>query len=335
MRSQIIEAIDESVTSGAKLFQACDAISLCPRRLRRWRKREADGRKGGYRAQTQKLSEPETAAIVEALQDPEMASLPIKTVHARLMDTGVCLASPSTMRRISMSRNLRPKRAASGNCAKRPNLFAHAPNQVWCWDITWLDAKVKGSYFYLYMIIDMYSRKVVGWEVFTKEDGVLARELFSRALASEGILAGQITVHADNGKPMRSKKLRGLFEKLQVKSSYGRPHTSNDNAFAESLFATFKGRVSMPEYFENIQSAREYCESFFDWYNHVHFHSGLDYVTPQNVHKGTHLELYAKRNELLAKNRITHPSRHGGKPKVFAMDTQVRLKHKTSSANQG
>ena len=133
---------------------------------------------------------------------------------------------------------------------------------------------------------------------------------------------------------MRSKKLRGLLEKLQVKSSYGRPHTSNDNAYAESLFATFKGRVSMPEYFENIESAREYCESFFHWYNHIHLHSGLDFVTPQSVHVGAHLAIYAKRNSLLAENRAAHPSRHGGKPKIYAMDAEVRLKHKTSCAAQ-
>jgi putative transposase len=330
MRNEIIIAIDEAIRSGARLFMACAAIGLCKRRLGRWRKSEGDGRKGGYRALTQKLSESETQAIVEALQAPEMANLPIQTVHARLMDTGVCFASPSTMRRICAKRNLRPKRTLSGTRAKRPELVASAPNQVWCWDITWLEAKVKGTYFYLYMIIDMYSRKVVGYEVFAKEDGAMAREFFARVLEAEGVREEQITVHADNGKPMRSKMLRGLFDRLQVRSSYGRPHTSNDNAFAESLFATLKGRISMPEYFVDIQSASEYCESFFRWYNHVHFHSALDYVTPQSVHEGSHLAIYAKRNALLAENRMAHPSRHGGKAKNYAMETEVRLKHKTS-----
>jgi putative transposase len=332
MRHQIIVAIDEAVSSKARLFKACEAIGLCQRRLRRWRKSESDGRKGGYRALTQKLSSPEIKAIVEALQAPEMANLPIQIVHARLMDTGVCLASLSSMRRISIKRNLRPKMVLSQKRAKRPNLFANAPNKVWCWDITWLDAKVKGTYFYLYMIIDMYSRKVVGWEVFAKEDGALARDLFARTLEAEDVREGQMMVHSDNGKPMRSTMLRGLFERLQVKVSYGRPHTSNDNAYAESVFATFKGRISMPEYFENIESAIEYCEAFFNWYNHLHLHSGLDFVTPQSVHEGSHLAIYANRNSLLAENRLAHPSRHGGKPKVYAMTSEVRLKHKTSCA---
>lgn len=331
LRKEIIQAIDEAVKDGAHQFKACDAIGLCQRRLRRWRKREVDLRKGGYRALRQKLSQEETQAIVVALEAPETANLPIKTLHARHMDTGVCLASASTFRRICAKRNLRPKAVLSKPRAKRPILLAFAPNQVWCWDITWLESKVKGSYFYLYMIIDMYSRKVVGWDVFAKEDSSMARELFARTLVSEGLLAGQVTVHADNGKPMRGKKLRALFERMQIKASYSRPHTSNDNAFAESLFATFKGRASMPEYFGNIESANGYCESFFHWYNHVHLHSSLDFVTPQNVHEGLHLAIYAKRNASLAENRIAHPSRHGGKAKVYAMETEVRLKHRVET----
>lgn len=331
LRKKIIEAIDEAVEGGVHLFKACDAIGLCQRRLRRWRKNEGDLRKGGYRALKQKLSEGETEAVVATLEAPETANLPIKTLHARHMDTGVCLASASTFRRICAQRNLRPKAVLSKPRAKRPILLACAPNQVWCWDITWLESKLKGIYFYLYMIIDMYSRKVVGWDVFAKEDSAMARELFARTLASEGVKASQVTVHADNGKPMRGKKLRGLFERLQVKASYSRPHTSNDNAFAESLFATFKGRASMPEYFGNIESVFGYCESFFHWYNHVHLHSSLDYVTPQNVHEGSHQAIYAKRNALLANNRLAHPSRHGGKAKVYAMETEVRLKHRVEA----
>jgi hypothetical protein len=131
---------------------------------------------------------------------------------------------------------------------------------------------------------------------------------------------------------MRSKKLRGLFSLLEVQASYGRPHTSNDNAFAESLFSVFKGRVSFPEYFATLQSALAYCEAFFAWYNHEHHHSSLDFVTPQSVHDGLHVEIYANRNELLMKNRMVHPSRHGGHQKVYAMEKEVRLKHRVLSA---
>lgn len=331
LREEIILAIDEAVASGARLKMACDAIQLCPRRLRRWRKTAEDGRKGGYRAVNQRLSMPEKDAIAEVLERPEIKELPVKVAYATLLDQGVCLASPSTFARVIKERGLRQNRnARRTQKAKRPELVATGPGQVWCWDITWLDAPTRGTYFYLYMAIDMFSRKVVAWEVFAKEDGALARDLFAAALEMEGIPPGQIMIHADNGKPMKSKTLRSLFDDLSVKASYGRPHTSNDNAFAESLFATFKGRVSFPECFENIPSARTFCMEFFTWYNCFHFHSSLDYVTPQSVHEGLHPDIFAKRNMLLEMNRIMHPSRHGGKAKTFGIPTEVRLKHRTS-----
>jgi len=331
LREQIIFAIDVAVSSGARLFKACEAIQLGERRLRRWRKTEEDGRKGGYRALNQRLSEPEKDTIVTALQLPGIEDLPIKVAHATLLDQGICLASPSTFVRVVKERGVQRKSGASrAQNAKRPELVATAPGQVWCWDITWLDALIKGTYFYLYMAIDMYSRKVVAWEVFAKEDGTLARDLFAQALEDEGIPPGQIMIHADNGKPMKSKKLRSLFDDLGVRASYGRPHTSNDNAFAESLFATFKGRVSFPEHFENIQSARTFCLEFFTWYNCFHLHSSLDFVTPQSVHEGMHPKIFANRNVLLEVNRLAHPSRHGGKCKTYGIPTEVRLKHRTS-----
>lgn len=330
VRKEIIKAIDEAVASGARLFKACEAIQLGERKLRRWRKSDVDGRKGGYRAINQRLNESEKDAIVAALNMPGIDKLPLKVAHATLMDMGICLASASTFARIikerSVVRNTSPRKP---NKAKRPELVATEPGQVWCWDITWLDAPTKGTYYYLYMIIDMFSRKVVGWEVYAKEDGNLARGLFSQALADEGIPAGQIKIHADNGKPMRSKKLRGLFELMGVTASYGRPHTSNDNAFAESLFATFKGRVSFPEYFSSIEAARDYCLEFFTWYNCMHLHSNLDFVTPQSVHEGSHREVYENRNLMLKANRLAHPSRHGGKEKIYGMSPEVRLKHRT------
>ena len=331
LRHQIIEAVDIAVSSRARLFKACETIKLCPRRLRRWRKAEEDGRKGGYRAVGQRLSEPEKDAIVEALSLPGMAELSLKVAHATLLDLGLYKGSPSTFARVVAERGLRTNPRAGKACnAKRPELRATGPGQVWCWDITWLDAPLKGTYFYLYMAIDMYSRKVVAWEVFAKEDGTLARDLFAQALEAEGIPAGQITIHADNGKPMRSKSLRGLFDLMSVTASYGRPHTSNDNAFAESLFATMKGRISFPEYFGSLQSAREYCMEFFTWYNCFHLHSGLDFVTPQTVHEGLHQEIFDRRNVLLEMDRVAHPSRHGGRQRTYGIPAEVRLKHRTS-----
>ena len=331
LRALIIIAVDIAVASGARLFKACQTIQLCSRRLRRWRKTDGDGRKGGYRAMGQKLSESEKDAVVAAFNRMEVVDLPVKVACATLMDQGLYTASPSTCARVLAERDAgRRREPRRTGTAKRPELVATGPGQVWCWDITWLDAPLKGTYFYLYMAIDMFSRKVVAWEVYAKEDGTLARDLFAAAMEAEGIRPGTLLVHADNGRPMRSLKLRALFDVLQVTASYGRPHTSNDNAFAESLFATFKGRIAFPEYFASVQTARDFCMEFFTWYNGFHLHSSLDFVTPQNVHEGMHPGIFANRNSLLELNRLTHPSRHGGRMKVFGIPSEVRLKHRTA-----
>lgn len=331
-RIPIIEAIDEAVKARARLCKACEAIGLCERRLRRWRRADdGDARLGGYRAVNQRLTEVEKDAIVTALESPELCQLPLKGAHALLMDQGIYLASPSSFARVMNQRY--PERTGAGKrgqLRKRPELAATGPGQVWCWDITWLNAAQAGKYFYLYMALDMYSRKVVAWEVHVKEDGRFARDLFSDAIYDEGIKEDRLIVHADNGRPMRSKNLRGLFSALKVAASYGRPHTSNDNAFAESLFATMKGRVSFPEFFQNLDAARTFCLEFFTWYNNFHLHSSLDYATPHSVHQGLHGKLFEARNILMEDNRKAHPSRHGGRIKVFGIPAVTRLKHRVA-----
>jgi putative transposase len=329
LRRHVLEAIDEAVASGARHYRACEVLDLSERRVRRWRITPEDGRTGGYRANKQKLSEEEKDRIRELVNRPDLKDLPLKTVHVTLLDEGVYVASYSTFIRVIKEGGKRntvaPKKKRR---AKRPELKATGPNQVWCWDITWLDTAVAGKYFYLYMIIDMYSRKVVGWSLHTAENGRYARDLFSRTLEAEGARANQIVVHADRGKPMRSRTLRSLFNLLGVVASYSRPHTSNDNAYAESLFATFKNRVSFPEYFVSFEAAESYCEQFFAWYNNHHFHNGLDDVAPSVVHAGQHVDLFAHRNAVLESHRQKHPTRHGGREKRYGLPTTVTLKHR-------
>lgn len=333
-RRQVIEAVDEAIAHGARQFKACETLGLSPRRLLNWRKKDADGRIGGYRAVGQELSEAEKDAIIDAVEQPEMEHLTLKAIHILLLDQGAYLGSYSTFRRVLKQRGVaRVLRARPVRTCPRPVLSATGPNQVWCWDITWLESRTKGRYFFLYMIIDMYSRKVVGWAVHPKESGRLARSLFAHTLEAEGVGAHQITVHADNGKPMRSLTLRALFALLMVATSHGRPHTSNDNAFAESLFATLKSRVIFPEYFATIEAARAFSDGFFQWYNTEHLHSGLDHVTPMCVHEGRHHECFEKRNMRLKEHRILHPKRYGGKPKYYGLPETVQLKHKTAMQN--
>jgi len=330
VRGELIALIDEAIASGAHQFRACEVIGLNERRLRRWRLSDGDGRTGGYRANDQALTEAEKDRIVEAMKADDVRDLPPKQAFHRLMDRGVYLCAYTRFLQVLKERKLvvSKRKRRRGGPGKRPQLEATAPNQVWCWDISWLESPIVGKYFYLYMIIDLYSRKVVGWGVAAQESGALARKIFAHALEAEGVSADQLVVHADNGKPMRSRTLQKLFELLAVTASHGRPHTSNDNAYAESLFATFKGRVAYPEYFRSLRAAREYCALFFAWYNNEHLHSGLDYLTPNQVHSGTHLQILARRNALLDENRRKHPQRHGGKEKVYAIPETVRLKHR-------
>jgi putative transposase len=328
-RREIVAAIDEAIANGARQFKACEAIGLCSRRLRRWRLHSEDGRNGGYRATGQKLVEEEKTAIVAAATSPEMADLPIRVVHTRLLDQGIYIGSYSAFVRVLNACAVTNRKLdAVRQARKKPELVATGPNQVWCWDITWLPSTVDGKYFYLYMIIDMYSRKIVGWSVFAKEDGEFARMLFAETFTAEGVGSHQIIIHSDNGKPMRSCTLEKLFDLLHVIASHSRPHTSNDNAYSESLFATMKGRVLYPEFFTSIDHARNYCAAFVRWYNEEHLHGGLDYVTPSVAHAGLHADIYAKRNALLEKDRLAHPVRHGGRRKVFGMESVVRLKHR-------
>ena len=247
------------------------------------------------------------------------------------MDQGIYIASQSTCERVMKAYYQGIGRVADRNIVrrKRPEYSAKGPNQVWCWDITWLHSEVTGKYYYLYLIIDMYSRYIVGWSLHTKEDGKLAEMLFAETL--QKYCPGEnvsLLVHADNGKPMRSKDLKSLFEKLHVMSSHSRPHTSNDNAFAESIFATMKSRVVYPEYFMTIEDAERFVVEFVDWYNNEHLHSGLDLLPPCAVHFGYHQEILDRRNALLERSRELHPERFGGRRKFYKIDETVSLKHR-------
>ncbi len=325
----ILEAVDTAVKDGARQYKACAAISLCERRLRRWKQNPVDGRKGGYRAKSQQLSPLEQQSIITHFKSDELDGQPVRVVHAKLMDKGIYIASPASCIRVLNSiKSVDEKKNHNKIRRIRPELKASSPCKVWCWDITWLPSNVRGKYFYLYLIIDLYSRFIVDWEIHTTEDGTYARQLFARAFATHDIVKENIlTVHADNGQTMRSVTLNELFNDLSVNATHSRPHTSNDNAFAESIFATMKGRVLYPDHFMTIEGANNFVEQFVEWYNFEHKHSGLDYLSPYEVHLGLEKEILEERNIQLDLNRVAHPSRHGRRKKVYEIPEIVELKH--------
>jgi putative transposase len=332
MKLKIIEAVEIAVKDGARQYKACAAINLCERRLRRWKSNPEDQRKGGYRAKHQKLSEDECDAIVKQFTSDELIGQPVRVAHAKLLDKGVYIASPaSCIRVLNKLVPVNHRELSKKTTPIRPELKASTPCKVWCWDITWLPSNVRGKYFYLYLIIDLYSRFIVDWEIHTTEDGTYARQLFARAFATHEIVEEDVlTVHADNGQTMRSVTLNELFNDLSVNATHSRPHTSNDNAFAESIFATMKGRVIYPEHFMTIEGANGFVEQFVDWYNFEHKHSGLDYLSPYEVHMGLEKEILEERNTQLKLNRAAHPSRHGTRKKVYEIPEVVELKHRVT-----
>jgi putative transposase len=331
-REAIIKTIDEAVSNGAGLARACDSIYLGERRLLRWRQGIADGRRGGNRGASQAFTELEKDEVVALFEREDLKSVSVRVAYAKLLDENVYLGSPASIYRILNSRKVSRSHIRQHK-RKRPELIATGKNQIWCWDITYLPTQVNGVYFFLYTVLDLYSRKIVGWCIQAKEDGNLARQMIAEALMEANPTVAKLILHSDNGAPMKHKGLRKFCEKAGIQQSYSRPHTSNDNAFIESHFSTMKSRNSYPEMFSNLESAEFWVDQFVKWYNGEHLHQSLDWLTPQSVYDGNGNAIQAKRNERMKIARDAFPSRFGSRKKIFKQPTETRLKHRVQMAN--
>jgi putative transposase len=257
------------------------------------------------------LSAVERKTVLETLHEPRFVDLAPSEVYAMLLDEGRYLGSERTFYRvleenheIKERRNqLRhPKYAA-------PELLATAPNQLWSWDITKLLGPAQWTYFYLYVILDVFSRYVVGWMVAPKESAALAEKLIAETYDRQDIIPGTLTLHADRGSSMKSKPVALLLADLGVTKTHSRPHVSNDNPFSEAQFKTLKYRPDFPERFGSIEDSRSHCVDFFHWYNHEHRHSGVALLTPHDVHFGLAPQRIAERTLVLAEAHRSHPER--------------------------
>ncbi len=257
------------------------------------------------------LSEAERQHILGVLRSAEYCDLAPAQVWARLLDDGVYLCSISTMYRLlaAAGENRERRRQRTHPARKRPELIARRPNQVWSWDITKLQGPERGVYYELFVIIDIFSRYVVGWTVSRAETGELAEAFIADTLAAHRINPGQLTLHADRGTSMTSKPVAQLLVDLGVARSHSRPHVSNDNPFSEANFKTLKYCPAFPGRFGSIQDARTFCNAFFDHYNHVHRHAGIGLHTPASVHYDTAPEIRAQRAETLDAAYATNPAR--------------------------
>jgi putative transposase len=265
------------------------------------------------------LSWQEKAKVHAVLNSERFQDMPAREVYATLLDEdGVYLCHWRTMYRVEAEYADAPEPPKRRRHAKRvkPQLCASGPNQVWSWDITQL--KGPGQVYYLYTIIDVYSRYIVGWLIAPHERGQLAVQLLTETCRKEGIRAQQLTLHSDRGSPMRAKTFRDLLAALEITPSHSRPHTPTDNAYSEAQFRTLKYCPSYPGKFGRIREAREWVRRFVAWYNHVHHHTGLQLLTPASVHHGQEVQILAHRQRVLDAVYAAHPERFVAQPPTAA-----------------
>jgi len=257
------------------------------------------------------LSDEERAAVLAQLHADRFADASPAQVYATLLDEGTYLASERTMYRILAANDeVRERRDQLRHPAyAKPELLATGPRELWSWDITKLRGPAKWTWFYLYVILDVFSRYVPGWLVTTRESAALAERLIGDTVEKEGIIAGQLTVHADRGTSMRSKSVALLLADLGVEKTHSRPHTSNDNPYSEAQFRTLKYRPDFPARFGSLEDARAFLGPFFTWYNEEHRHSGIGLLTPAVVHAGRAERVTAERGLTLARAFQAHPER--------------------------
>lgn len=276
-----------------------------------------------------RLSSEEENRIRDVCHQPEYASLPPSQIVPRLADKGIYLASESTFYRILRRSGEVHRRGRQGRQQKVtvPTTYtATGPCQVWSWDITWLPSVVRGRWYYLYMITDLYSRKITGYEVHETESGEQAAALMQRSVMREGCWRHPLVLHADNGAAMKSQTLQMKLHELNITPSHSRPRVSNDNAYAESLFRTLKYVPQWPSSgFRTLSDARQWVDKFTRWYNETHRHSGIRYVTPSERHRGEDRALLKQRDKLYRSARQAHPERWSGRTRNWQPEGPVTL----------
>jgi putative transposase len=322
-RRALARDIELAHAAGARLRPACAIAGIELRTLQRWQAHEGltagDGRPQAVRPEPRHaLSQDERAQLLAVANEPRFAAVPPARIVPMLADEGVYLASESSFTRVlrAQGQTAHRGRAKAPKAVRPPTThIAAAPRQVWCWDMTYLPAQVLGRWFHLYLILDLYSRKVVGWEVHDTDDSDHAVHLVRRTALAEGIAAlpTKPVLHGDNGSTLKATTVLAMLNWLGVKPSYSRPRVSDDNAYAESLFRTAKYRPEFPATgFADLDAARIWAAGFVRWYNHDHRHSGIRYVSPAQRHGGEDQAILAARHELYTSARALNPARWSG-----------------------
>ena len=335
-RQALARDIAVAHAAGARLRLACEVGGIELRTLQRWKAHEGlsagDGRPQAVRpTPSHALSPQERQAILDVANEPRFADVPPARIVPMLADEGTYLASESSFARVlrAQGQNARRGRAKAPRASKPPTThIATAARQVWCWDMTYLPAIVMGRWFHLYLILDLYSRKIVGWEVHDSDDADHAVHLVRRTALAEGIAAmsSKPVLHGDNGSTLKATTVLAMLNWLGVKPSYSRPRVSDDNAYAVSLFRTAKYRPEFPaKGFADLDEARAWAAQFVRWYNHDHRHSGIRYVSPAQRHAGEDQIILAARHDLYLQARQRNPARWSGNTRNWSPVGPVTL----------
>ena len=330
-RDEILTMIAVAVSAGARQSRACTIVGLSLRTVHRWQLASSaqDGRTIRVQQPSNALTTSEREQILLVVNSAEFGQLPPSQIVPRLADQGVYIASESTFYRVMREQNLVRHRQAARPAQERSKpraICATAPNQLYSWDITYLPSGVKGIYFYLYMFIDIYSRKVVGWQVYRDENSDLAAAVLRDICASENIKPHQVILHSDNGSPMKGATMLATLQALGVMPSFSRPAVSNDNPYSESMFRTLKYRPDYPKKaFADIAQARNWVTRFVRWYNNEHRHSAIKFVTPAQRHAGRDLALLTARTAVYDAARAANPLRWTGTIRNWSAVKEVHL----------
>lgn len=331
IREEAVSLVREACAQGSRKHKACELLCVTVRTLERWEKEGGlmDKREKAVRRVGNKLSKEERQHVLAVANSKEYADLPPCKIVPLLADDGIYIASESSFYRILRQEKLLSHRQQTRPATQhRPTPYdAYGANQVWSWDITYLPTQAQGLYFYLYVVMDVYSRKIVGFSLHEHQSADYGALLIQQACVDEKVEIGQVVLHSDNGTPMKGATMLAMLERLGVMPSFSRPSVSDDNPYSEALFKTVKYHPTFPmvNRFETLSKARAWSEEFVNWYNNTHLHSSLKFVTPNKRHTGEDKPILANRKVVYEKAKEKTPERWSGQTRNWSLPESVSL----------
>lgn len=328
-RAESIQLIKEASSSGARRFKCCELLKLSLRTLERWERSPEleDGRKGPNHS-PHALSDEEKDLIITVANSEKYRDLSPAKIVPTLADEGKYIASESSFFRVLRSNKMMSHRSNSSPRRLIPpeELVATRPNEIWSWDITYLKTAIRGKFYYLYLPMDLFSRMIVHWEIHEFENSDLSSRMIENACLGNNVKKDQVVLHSDNGGPMKGATMLATLQRIGVVPSFSRPSVSNDNPYSESLFKTLKYCPHYPDKgFDSLEDARAWMTKFVHWYNEIHLHSGIKFVTPYSRHYGLDVEVLQNRKMVYATAKAKNPKRWSRQTRCWDQDNQVFL----------